>query len=157
MQSCTEGLIPFPYADLSSLFIKSRAKNKYFSTCTHLAHYTTCVYAGCSTTTRVHQDLCQKMKINVGFPCHDRRSMILGLPYTGNILTRPFSSILKAINGPIPSYGKRRKNSTLRAKLLWRNYLLHIESASLCPLSLNTVFIPQALPLLIENLIVSLL
>jgi hypothetical protein len=63
---------------------------------------------------------------------------------------------LKAINGPIPSYGKRRKNSTLRAKLLWRNYLLHIESASLCPLSLNTVFIPQALPLLIENFIVSL-
>jgi hypothetical protein len=64
---------------------------------------------------------------------------------------------LKAINGPISSYGKRRKNSTLREKLLWRNYLLHIESASLCPLSLNTVFNPQALPLLIENLIVSLL
>jgi hypothetical protein len=52
---------------------------------------------------------------------------------------------------------KRRKNSTLRENLLWRNYLLHIESASLCPLSVNTVFIPQALPLLIENLIVSLL
>jgi hypothetical protein len=46
------------------------------------------------------------MKINVGFPCHDRRSMILGLPYIGNVLTRPFSSILKAINGPIPRYGK---------------------------------------------------
>jgi hypothetical protein len=83
--------------------------------------------------------------------------MILGLQYTGNILTGPFSSILKAINGQIPSYGKRRKNSTLRSKLHWRNYLLHIESASLCPLSLNTVFSPQALPLLIKNLIVSLL
>jgi hypothetical protein len=83
--------------------------------------------------------------------------MILGLPYRGNVLTRPFSSILKAINGSIPSYGKGIKNSTLRAKLLWRNYLLHIESTSLCPLSLNTVFIPQAHPLLIENLIVSLL
>jgi hypothetical protein len=46
------------------------------------------------------------MKINLGFPCHDRRSMMLGLPYTGNILTHPFSSILKAINGPIPSYGR---------------------------------------------------
>jgi hypothetical protein len=83
--------------------------------------------------------------------------LILGLPFTGNILTQPFSSILKAINGPIPSYGKRRENSTLRAKLLWRNYLLHIESTSLCPLSLNTMFNPQALPLLIKNLIVSLL
>jgi hypothetical protein len=157
MQSCPEGLFPFPHADLSSLFVRSRAKNKYFSTCTHLAHYTTCVYIGCSTTAHVHRDLCQKIKINVGFPCHNRRSMILGLPYTGNILNRPFSSILKAINGPILSYGKKRKNSTLREKLLWRNYLLHIESASLCPLSLNTVFNPQALPLLIENLIVSLL
>jgi hypothetical protein len=70
--------------------------------------------------------------------------MILGLSYTRNILTWPFSSILKAINGPIPSYGKRRKNSTLRAKLLWRNYLLHIESASLCPLSMNTMFNPPS-------------
>jgi hypothetical protein len=58
------------------------------------------------------------MKINVGFPCHDRRSMFLGLPYTGRVSNRPFSSILKAINGPIPSYGKRRKISTLREKLL---------------------------------------
>ena len=157
MQSFLEGLFPFPHADLSSLFVRSRAKNKYFSTCKHLAHYIACVYAGFSSTTRIHQDLCQKMKINVGFPCHDKRSMILVLSYTGSILTRPFSSILKAINGPILSYGKRRKNSTLRAKLLWRNYLLHIESASLCPLSLNIVFIPQSLPLLIENPIVSLL
>jgi hypothetical protein len=97
------------------------------------------------------------MKLNAGFPCHDRRSLILGLPYTGNVSPQPFSSILKAIKRPIPSYGKRRKNSTLRAKLLWRNYLLHIESASLCPLSLNTMFNPQDLPLLIENLIVYLL
>jgi hypothetical protein len=82
-------------------------RQKYkFSTCTHLAHYTTSVYAGCSTTTRVHRICARKSKLNVGFPCHDRRSLILGLPYTGNILTRPFSSILKAISGPIPSYGK---------------------------------------------------
>jgi hypothetical protein len=52
---------------------------------------------------------------------------------------------------------KRRNNSTLRAKLLWRNYSLHIESASLCHLILNIVFIPQNLPLLIWNFIVSLL
>jgi hypothetical protein len=106
MQSFIKGLFPFPYADLSSLFLKSRAKNTYFSTCMHLAYYTTCIYIGCTTKTHVHQDLCQKMKINVGFPCHNRRSKILGLPYTGNILNWPFSSILKAINGPILSYGK---------------------------------------------------
>ena len=52
---------------------------------------------------------------------------------------------------------KWRKNSTLRAKLLWRNYSLHIESASLYPLSLNTLFNPQALPLLIENYTISLI
>jgi hypothetical protein len=50
-----------------------------------------------------------------------------------------------------------KENSNLREKLLWRNYLLHIESTSLCPLSLNTMFNPQALPLLMENLIVSLI
>jgi hypothetical protein len=59
--------------------------------------------------------------------------------------------------GQIRAMEKRRNNSTLREKLLWRNYSLHIESASLCPLSLNTLFSPQALPLLIENFIVSLI
>jgi hypothetical protein len=83
--------------------------------------------------------------------------MILGLPYTGKVMSHPFSSIVKAINGPILSYGRKIKNSTLRAKLLWRNYLLHIESASLCHLSLNIVFNPQYIPFFIENLIVSLL
>jgi hypothetical protein len=39
---------------------------------------------------------------------------------------------LKDTNGPNPIYGKEEKNSTLREKLLWRNYSLHIESASLC-------------------------
>jgi hypothetical protein len=85
------------------------------------------------------------------------RSLILGLPYIGNVPTWPFSSILKDIKRPILSYGKGERIQLLRAKLLWRNYLLHIESASLFPLSLETMFIPQALPLFIENLIVSLL
>jgi hypothetical protein len=58
MQSCREGLTPFPHADLHSLIDKSRDKNKYFSTCTHLASYTSRVYAGCSTIARVHRDLC---------------------------------------------------------------------------------------------------
>jgi hypothetical protein len=37
---------------------------------------------------------------------------------------------------------KREKNSTLRETLLWRNYLIHIEFASLCPLSMKIVFNP---------------
>jgi len=57
--------------------------------------------------------------------------------------------------GQFRAMERMRKNSTLREKLLWGNYLLHIESASLCPLSLNTMFNPQDIPLLIKNLIVS--
>jgi hypothetical protein len=51
----------------------------------------------------------RKSKLNVGFPCHDKRYLILGLPYTGNVLTHPFNCILKAIKKPIPSYGKGDK------------------------------------------------
>ena len=51
---------------------------------------------------------------------------------------------LKATNGPNSSYGKEEQNSILREKLLWRNYLLHIESASLCPLSLNNSVQPPS-------------
>jgi hypothetical protein len=76
IQSSREGLIPFPHANLLSLIDKSKDKNKYFSlidkskdknkyfsTCTHLASYTTSIYAICSTTAHVHRDLCQKIKI----------------------------------------------------------------------------------------------
>jgi hypothetical protein len=106
MKSCTEGLIPFPYAYLSSLLKEFQDKNTNFSTCTHFAYYTESVYACCSTTAHVHRDLFQKMKLNVRFLCHDRRSLILGLLYTGNVLNHPFNSILKAIKKSIPSYGK---------------------------------------------------
>ena len=64
---------------------------------------------------------------------------------------------LKAINGPILSYGKEEKEFNFGRKVTLEKLLLHIESASLFPLSLNTMFIPQALSLLIENLIISLL
>jgi hypothetical protein len=63
----------------------------------------------------------KKYKNEVGFPCHDMRSLILGLPYTGNIPTWPFGCILKAIKAQFRAMERRRKNSTLRAKLLWRN------------------------------------
>jgi hypothetical protein len=35
--------------------------------------------------------------------------------------------------GHIQAMEKKEKNSTLRENLLWINYSLHIESASLCP------------------------
>ena len=66
----------------------------------------------------------RKYKNEVGFPCHDRRSPILGLPYNGNVPTRPFSCILKAVKAQFLDMEKKRKNSTLRAKLLWRNYFI---------------------------------
>ena len=117
MQSCTEGLFPLPYAKLASLFDKSKEKNTNFSTCTHLAYYTSCVYTGCTTRARIHRDLCPKMKNGVGFPCHKRRSLILGLPYTRNVLNQLFRSILKDINGPIPNYGKEEKAFNFERKV----------------------------------------
>jgi hypothetical protein len=60
--SCIEGLFPFPYADLSSLFDKSRSKNKHFSTYTCPISYIASVYTGCSTTARIHRNLCQKIQ-----------------------------------------------------------------------------------------------
>jgi hypothetical protein len=122
--SCTEGLFPFCYADLSSLFDESKAKNIHFSTYTLPIFYTRCVYAGCSTTTRIHRDFYHKIKNEVGFPCHDIRYLILGLPYIGNISTWPFSCILKAIRAQFQAMEKGRKHSTLRARLLWRNYFI---------------------------------
>ena len=57
-------------------------------------------------------------------------------PWPSIYLKRSDSTLqfhLKATSGPNSSYGKEEKNSTLRVKLLWINYSLHIESASLCP------------------------
>jgi hypothetical protein len=52
---------------------------------------------------------------------------------------------------------ERREEFNFERKVTLEKLLLHIESASLYSLSMNTVFSPQDLPLLIENLIVSLL
>jgi hypothetical protein len=135
---------------LSSLFDESRAKNIHFSTYTLPISYARCVYAGCSTTTHVYRDLCQKIKNEVGFPCHDGRSLILGLPHTGNVLTQPFSCILKAIKAQFRAMEKKEKAFNFESKVTLEK-LLHIESASLCPSSMNTVFNPQALPLLLRG------
>ena len=52
---------------------------------------------------------------------------------------------------------EKEKEFNFERKVTLEKLLLHIESASLCPLSLNTMFSPQYLPLLMENLIVSLI
>jgi hypothetical protein len=52
------------------------------------------------------------------------------------------------MNGTYPSCGEEEKNSTLRAKLLWRNYSLHIEFASLCPFKYDHIVQPQISSLL---------
>jgi hypothetical protein len=43
--------------------------------------------------------------------------MILGLPYTGNVPTWTLQFHLKAINGPIPSYGKEEKEFNFESKV----------------------------------------
>ena len=67
----------------------------------------------------------RKSKINVGFPCHDRRYLILGLPYIGNVPNQPFSFILKAIKKTIPSYGKKGREFNFESKVTLEKLLLH--------------------------------
>jgi hypothetical protein len=50
----------------------------------------------------------------------------------------------------ILSYGKKEKAFKFESKVTLEK-LLHIEFASLCPSSLNTMFIPQALSLLLRE------
>jgi hypothetical protein len=50
----------------------------------------------------------------------------------------------------ISSYGKEEKAFNFERKITLKK-LLHIESASLCPSSLNTIFIPQSLSLLLRE------
>jgi hypothetical protein len=50
----------------------------------------------------------------------------------------------------ISSYGKEDKEFNFESKVTLEK-LLHIESTSLYPSSLNIVFIPQALPLLLRG------
>jgi len=66
------------------------------------------------------------------------------LHFNRNTLFSALQLHLKAINGSYPSCGKEEKNSTLRAKLLWRNYSLHIESASLCPFKSEHIVQPPS-------------
>jgi hypothetical protein len=57
---------------------------------------------------------------------------------------------LKAIRAQFQSCGKEEKAFNFESKVTLEK-LLHIESASLCPSSLNTVFSPQYLSLLLRE------
>ena len=60
------------------------------------------VYMSASPLQPAYIGICaRKYKNEVEFPCHNNRSLILGLPYTGKFLTRPFSCILKAIRAQL--------------------------------------------------------
>jgi hypothetical protein len=97
-----------PYR-LTFLIDKSKDKNNSFPLVRTLK-YIQQVYTLATPIQPTYIRICaRKSKLNVRFPCHDRRSLIFGLPYTGNVLNRPFSCILKAINKPIPSYGKEER------------------------------------------------
>ena len=110
--------------------------------------FSRCVYTFCSTVARVYWDLCQKIQNEVGFPCHNRRSLIS--KHTRNVLARPFSCILKDIKAPFRAMEKKEKTFNFKSKVTM-DKLLHIESASLCPSSLNIVFSPQDLSLLLRE------
>jgi hypothetical protein len=112
--------------------------------------YTTRIYTGCSTTTHVHQDLCQKIKKWSYFsmpqqqfsgPCPS-----IYWKLSNSALQFHFESYKRTIS----SYGKKEKAFNFERKVTLEK-LLHIESASLCPSSLDIVFNPQALSLLLRE------
>jgi hypothetical protein len=94
----------------------------------------------------------KKYKNEVGFPCHDKRSLILDLPHTGNVLESALQLHYEGYKSTISSYGKLNalKAFNFESKVTLEK-LLHIEYASLCPSSLNIVFNPQALSLLLRE------
>ena len=157
MQSCIEGLFPFPYANFSSLFANPRGKNTFFF---HM--YTPCLLYNMHICMFHHYSPCTSVFV----PKNEKWCRISMLQqeiydHWPSIYWKHSDSTLqfhlKAINGPILSYGKEEKEFNFESKVTLEKLLLHIESASLCPLSLNIVFIPQDIPLLMENLIVSFL
>ena len=113
----------------------------------HLAPYTASVYAGCSTTARIHQDLCQKIQKQSQVSIS--RQEIFD-PWPSIYLKRSKSALQSHFEGyksTISSYGKEEKAFNFESKVTLEK-LIHIEFASLCPSSLNTLFSPQALSLL---------
>jgi hypothetical protein len=139
--SCIEILFPFPYADLSSLFDEYRAKNTHFSTYTHPIFYSACVYVGFSTIAHVHLDLCQKIQkwSQVSMSRQEISDPWPSTYWKHSDLTLQLH--FKDYKRTILNYGKEEKAFNFERKVTLEK-LLHIQSASLCPSSLNIVFIP---------------
>jgi hypothetical protein len=148
--SCTEGLFLFTYEDLSSLFDESRAKNIHFSTYTCPISYTTSVYAGWSTTAYVHQDLCQKIQkwSWVSMSRQDISDPWLSIYWKHSELALQLH--FESYKSTILSYGKEEKEFNFESNVTLEK-LLNIEFASHCPSSLNTVFSPQDLSILLRE------
>jgi hypothetical protein len=83
-------------------------RQKYnFFPLVHILHPTQQAYMQAAPLQPAYIEICaRKSKLNVGFPCHDKISLILGLPYNGNVPNRPLSFIFKSIKKPISSCGK---------------------------------------------------
>jgi hypothetical protein len=104
----------------------------------------------CSTTAHVHRDLCQKIQ-KWSWVSMSRQEISDPWP---SIYWKHSDSALQlhfeGYKSTISSYGKEEKAFNFESKVTLEK-LLHIESASLCPSSLNTVFNPQALSLLLRE------
>ena len=153
-----QNAFPFPYAVLKSPFSLPRDKKSYFSTYTCPTSYTTCIYVGCTTTACVHQLWWYKLKIVSGFHVTSRDPWSL----TFHILETFWLDPSVPFEGYKWDKSKLWKRERIRIQLWEKSYsgeIIHFI-LSLHPfvlLSLNTLFIPQDFPYLIENLIVSLI
>jgi hypothetical protein len=147
--SCIEGLFPFPYADLSSLFDESRAKNTHFSTYTHPICYTTCVYRLLHYSPHTSGFVLENTKWS--WVSMSRQEIFDPWPSTyWKCSDSTLQFHFEDYKITILSYGKEEKAFNFESKVTLEK-LLHIESASICPSSLNIVFIPQALSLLLRE------
>ena len=117
MQSYIEGLFPFPYVDLKSLFANLRAKNIIFPhirALPILQH----VYTQVSPLQPVYIGNVPKIEkwCRVYMSRHEINDPWPSIYWKHSESALQFH--LKAINGPNPIYGKEEKNSTFREKLL---------------------------------------
>jgi hypothetical protein len=107
----------FPMQTFHPFLQNPRAKNTYFSTCMHLAYYTTCVYTGCTTTTLRTSGFVPK---NEKWCRVSMSRQEIYDPWPSIYWKRSDSTLqfhLKAINGPILSYGKEEKEFNFERKV----------------------------------------
>jgi hypothetical protein len=112
--SCIEGLFPFPYADLSTPFLINPEPKLYIFP--HICYLTALqdAYTLDAPLHLAYIGICAiKYKMGSGFPCHDRISLIFGLPYTRNSSDSALQLHSGGYKSIISSYGKRGKRIQL--------------------------------------------